>query len=109
MIVIVNRFLFQNKFLGMTLWPFIFLKQKELKQDLAFMNHERIHMRQQIELLIVPFFIWYGIEFLTRWIRHKNSYKAYQSISFEQEAYINQKDLEYLNTRPLWNFKKYVL
>jgi hypothetical protein len=70
-------------------------------------NHERIHLRQQLELLIVPFYIIYGLEFVFRLIAYKNWKEAYQNISFEREAYKNEKDLDYLKTRPLFGFMRY--
>ncbi len=72
------------------------------------MNHERIHLRQQIELLVVPFYVWYGLEFLLRLLQYRNRRKAYYNISFEREAYGNEKDLNYLKQRSFWNFLKYL-
>jgi len=71
-------------------------------------NHEKIHIRQQLELLVVPFFLWYGIEFLIRWLQHKNRFVAYRNISFEREAYANEKDLGYLKRRSFWKFYSYL-
>jgi hypothetical protein len=104
MFLIVNRFLIRKGFTGITLWPFIVLKRKELKQDEVLINHEKIHLRQQIELLILPFFIWYGIEFFIRLIQYRNRREAYLNISFEREAYANEKDLNYLKKRSFWKF-----
>jgi hypothetical protein len=70
-------------------------------------NHEGIHLRQQLELLIVPFYIIYGLEFVFRLIAYKNWKEAYQNISFEREAYKNEKDLDFLKTRPLFGFMRY--
>jgi hypothetical protein len=108
MIVLVNRFILRKRFLGITLWPFIILKDKKLKGDIIFMNHERIHFQQQVELLVLPFFIWYGVEFLFRWLQYKNRHKAYRNISFEREAYGNEKDLNYLKKRSFWKFVRFV-
>ena len=72
------------------------------------MNHERIHLKQQLELLILPFFIWYGLEFLVRLLQYKNRREAYLNISFEREAYHNEFNLEYLKKRPFWCFLKYL-
>ena len=108
MIVLVNRFLLRNKFSGITLWPFIILKRGELKEDLIVMNHERIHLRQQAELLVVFFYLWYGFEFIFRFVQYKNRFKAYRNISFEREAYRNEKDLQYLNRRPVWRFVNFI-
>jgi len=108
MFLIVNRFLIRKGFTGITLWPFIILKRKELKEDQVLLNHEKIHLRQQIELLIIPFFIWYVLEYVVRLIQYKNRREAYLNISFEREAYANEKDLDYLKKRPFWKFLKYV-
>jgi hypothetical protein len=99
MILIVSKYLLRKGFRGITFWPFIVLREKHLKKDLVFLNHERIHYRQQLELLVIPFYVWYGIEFLVRWAQYKNRHTAYRNISFEREAYANEKDLNYLKSR----------
>lgn len=104
MILLENRFLLRKKFTGKTLWPFIILRNKELKQNKVFINHERIHIRQQQELLALPFYVWYVLEYMIRLIQYKNRRQAYINISFEREAYANEKDLEYLNQRSFWGF-----
>lgn len=62
-------------------------------------NHEEIHSIQQKEMLVLPFFIWYGIEFLFRLIQYRNWNEAYMNLSFEREAYSNQYDIAYLSKR----------
>ena len=104
MIVLVNSLLLRKGFNGITLWPFILVRSKGLKEDPVFINHEKIHLRQQLELLIVFFYIWYGLEFLVRLLQYKNRYQAYRNISFEREAYKNDKDFNYLKTRRFWGF-----
>jgi len=68
-------------------------------------NHESIHAAQQKELLYVPFFIWYGIEWLMLWFKYHDWTTAYYHIRFEQEAYRHQNDLNYLQTRKKYKFK----
>jgi hypothetical protein len=103
-IVLAHRFFFRKGFLAIALWPFIFIKHKHLKEDAVFINHERIHLRQQIELLVVFFYVWYVLEFFFRWLQYKHRYKAYRNISFEREAYANEANLQYLENRSLWCF-----
>jgi hypothetical protein len=55
-------------------------------------------------MLIVPFYLWYGIEWL---IRGANN-NAYRNISFEQEAYDNGDNLLYLKKRKLFYWVKYL-
>lgn len=107
MIVIVNRFLLREGFNGITLWPFIILRSNSLKNDPILLNHERIHLRQQLELLIVFFYVWYAVEFLLKWYKYGNRLIAYKNISFEREAYTNEANLSYLKNRGLWRFWKY--
>ncbi|WP_445453993.1 hypothetical protein [Flavobacterium sp. 25HG05S-40] len=108
MFVIVSRFLIPKGFRGITLFPFIIVSERDLKRNAVMIHHEKIHIRQQVELLIVPFFVWYGIEFLVRWIQFKDRKSAYWNISFEREAYANEKDLHYLQQRSFWKFLKYL-
>jgi hypothetical protein len=108
MFVLVNPFLLRKNFLGIALWPFIILKKQELKLDRIFINHERIHLRQQIEMLVMPFYVWYIIEYVIRLIQYRDRREAYRNISFEREAYRNEKDLDYLKKRPFWKFITYI-
>ncbi len=108
MFVVVLSWLFAKNFRGLAIYPFIFLRDKQLKENLKIINHEKIHLRQQLELLWIFFFLWYGIEFLIRWIQFKNPNAAYLNISFEKEAYANEIDLEYLKKRKLWSFIHYL-
>lgn len=93
---------------GITLYPFIFLKKQCQKKDAVLMNHERIHLKQQIELLVVFFYLWYVIEFVVRLIIYNNWNNAYRNISFEQEAYSNESNLRYIKKRPRWAFLNYI-
>ena len=106
--IVVSKYIVPNGYNGLTIYPFVFLKQKNLKIDKILINHERIHLRQQIELLILPFFIWYILEFLILLVKYKSWKDAYLNISFEKEAYVNEKDLKYLDSRPFWNFLKFL-
>ena len=108
MIPIVFKYLTPKGFRGLTFYPFVFMVNKEDKFNEVFINHEKIHIRQQLELLIVPFFVWYGLEYLFRLVQYKDRKKAYYNISFEREAYANEKDLNYLKKRSFWRFLSYL-
>jgi hypothetical protein len=88
----------------MAMFPFLFLKNKNLVHDKIFINHERIHFRQQLEMLIIPFYIIYLTEYISNYILYKNHVDAYMNICFEREAFTNQQNLDYLKTRKIWNF-----
>jgi hypothetical protein len=108
MILIVFKYFTPKGFRGLTFFPFVFLTNREDKLNAVFVNHEKIHIRQQLELLVLPFYVWYGLEFLFRWIQTGDKNKAYHNISFEREAYANEKDLGYLKSRSFWRFWSYV-
>ncbi|MDI9257512.1 hypothetical protein [Flavobacterium sedimenticola] len=107
MIVVVFKYLVPKGYRGLTIFPLVILKARNSKADAILLQHERIHLRQQLELLVLPFFIWYAIEFLLRWMVLRNRHQAYREISFEREAYANEKDLHYLQQRSIWNFLNY--
>ena len=106
--ILISKYLVPKGYVGITIFPFVFLKHRCLKTDINLVNHEKIHLRQQLELLIIVFYLWYCIEFLIRLLVYGNWKKAYKNISFEREAYANEKDLNYLKLRPLWNFIKFI-
>ena len=108
MLLIVNKYLIPKGYRGMTLFPFVFLSSRHTADFSVLVNHERIHLRQQLELLVLPFFVWYGIDYLVKLIRYRDKSKAYRSIVFEREAYENEKDLDYLKSRSFWNFVKFL-
>jgi len=108
MILIVFKYLTPKGFRGLTFFPFVFLTNKDDKLNAVFVNHEKIHIRQQIEFLILPFYIWYLLEYLFRLVQYQDKKKAYFNISFEREAYRNEKDLGYLKSRSFWKFLKYL-
>lgn len=92
----------------MALFPFILLREKKFADDKLIMNHERIHHRQEVELLILPFYILYVTNYLLNRFRYSNHHDAYMNIIFEREAYDNENDLKYLNNRKIFSFLKYL-
>lgn len=90
----------------MALFPFILVRQPN--PGLTLLNHERIHLRQQAELGVLPFYLWYIIEYAIRWFQYRHRYTAYRNISFEREAFAHDQDLAYLNSRRFWAFWRFV-
>jgi hypothetical protein len=97
---------------GITLFPYIILRERYLNgikyytdKNLTIINHESIHIEQQKELLIIGFYLWYVIEWIIRLFMKGN---AYQNISFERDAYLNQDNSEYLSERKKYSFLKYL-
>ena len=108
MIIVCQNLLKNTKINGITLFPFIFLKKPQDKNNKILINHEKIHLRQQVELLVIFFYLWYVIEYYYWYFRLKDSFLAYKYISFEREAYAMEDDLNYLETRKIWSFWKYL-
>ncbi|MDX1471390.1 MAG: hypothetical protein R3213_07820 [Flavobacteriaceae bacterium] len=106
--IFVFKYFIPKGYTAMSIFPFIILKRKNLKVDRILINHERIHLRQQLEMLIIPFYIWYFIEFLTKFFKYCAFREAYYNLSFEKEAYKNDGNLEYLKTRKAWSFLEYL-
>jgi len=84
----------------MCIWPFLLVRHDiDLVTSRTLLNHERIHARQQQEMLWIFFFIGYILEYLVRLSLYLDHRKAYRSISFEREAFEYEDDPEYLIRR----------
>ncbi|MCU7614984.1 hypothetical protein N0B16_11100 [Chryseobacterium sp. GMJ5] len=108
MIIVCQKLLKNTKINGITLYPFIFIKNPEDKRNRVLINHEKIHLKQQLELLVIFFYLAYVAEYYYHFFRLKNAEKAYRSISFEKEAYAMEHDLDYIKKRKPWAFWKYL-
>lgn len=96
--IVHNRWIPFKGFLAINLFGVIFVRRGASLNKVE-LNHERIHTRQQLELLLLPFFVWYLAEWLFWLAVYRNGMKAYHAISFEREAYRNMHDLHYLEHR----------
>ncbi len=98
--VIRNRIIpFGRRYGAINLFGTLFVKP-DMSITPELLNHERIHTSQMKELLYIPFYLAYMIEWICRLIFNKfNPYNSYMAISFEKEAYIHSHDLDYLSHR----------
>lgn len=104
--IIYNRILpFGKRYYAINLFGVLFAKGR---CDAVTINHEKIHTAQMKELLYIPFYIFYVIEWMIKIFIYRSSYKAYLNISFEREAYTNERNLNYLSNRPRFAFMKYL-
>ena len=118
--VVYNDLIPFQGYKALTFIPFIFARKKFKPLDDVTLNHESIHLSQQFEVLIVAialvlmlvfsldlswwwmlttlivYYGWYGIEYVIRLFIYGNHKEAYRNISFEQEAYMFEKDFNYL-------------
>lgn len=99
----INRYIPFPGFRAINLFGVLFVRG-DAKIDEVTLNHESIHTEQWKELWYIWFLLWYVIE----WIVRLPKGNAYRNISFEREAYDNEKNLEYLKTRKQFAFIKYL-
>ncbi len=92
----------------MAVWPFIVSRISKEELGGEIIRHEKIHFRQQLEMFLIPFFIWYTFEYFYLLSKKRDKQKAYLSISFEMEAYQNEEDPNYLKRRKLFSWIKYL-
>ncbi|RFZ82738.1 hypothetical protein DYU05_11230 [Mucilaginibacter terrenus] len=93
---------------GMALFPFILVYNKAALEDKVLINHERIHLQQQLELLVLPFYALYLLNYLYNYIRFRNHHKAYMAISFEREAYHHEREMGYLVNRRWYTWLRFL-
>ena len=110
--VFYSKFLPPKGFSAINIFGFIIIRAEyrdsldkhPLTKD-RLINHERIHTRQMQEMLFIFFYLWYGVEWLIRWIGCGFQSKvAYKNISFEREAYQNENNMDYLKNRRLFSW-----
>ena len=103
----ITRFLGRIVSLGdnamaITFWPFIIIRP-DLKTNPVLdelIRHETIHIRQQLELLLIGSWILYGFEyFYALYIKKLDKRQAYYYTALEQEAHRNAMNPNYLNER----------
>jgi len=92
---------------AVTLWPLLFIHY-DVKFTLTDERHEEIHGRQQLECLIVLFYLLYGLFYLIGLVCYRSHKMAYRNIPFESEAYMNERKPTYLEKRRLFAWVKYI-
>lgn len=129
MIIIKNKLIPFGRYDCINLFGILFTKVDMNKIDI---NHEAIHNEQMIDcvtigiiivamlklifgisglwVLLSPitFYILYGLEYICIRLFHKKQNDAYHDVSFEEEAYNNQEDLDYTKYREMFTWIKYI-
>jgi hypothetical protein len=75
---------------AMAVYPFIFVQSADVSDEQVVVNHELIHHRQQLELLILPFYMLYAGQYLSGLLRYRDHDRAYRNIILEREAYAEE-------------------
>lgn len=120
--VIRNKYIPLAGYKTVNLFGVLFMRPNAKLSDTD-LNHEEIHSVQVKELLYLPFYLLYGLEWFIRLItytvrfvgrkirakkRKMNTRLAYKKISFEKEAYTNEDNLGYLEDRKRFAWIKYL-
>jgi len=108
--------------MAITLAPFgIYIKEKyfewgsdEYKEQnhpayqvwIELINHESTHWKQQLEMLIIFFYLWYFMEWIIKFLTPPMG--AYKDLSFEREANDHETDSNYNKIRKLYSWWKYM-
>lgn len=104
--IIYNNVIPFKGFKAINLFSVVFAR-KDVPMCKYNINHELIHTAQMKELYYIPFYILYLTEWVYRLFKTKFNFKqAYKEISFEKEAYNNERNFKYLNKRTpfaMWN------
>ena len=67
-------------------------------------NHETIHYQQYLDLFFVGFIILYLWDWFVGLVIHRDGRVAYYSIRAEQEAYMNDHNMDYLSERKRYSW-----
>lgn len=104
--IIHNKFIPFGKYSTINLFGVLLTKEKQL--DKITINHESIHTAQMKEMGYIFFYIWYIIEYICIRLFHKKQTNAYHDVSFEEEAYYYEYNLNYLNERKHYSWFKFI-
>lgn len=110
-----SDFLVPSGYYAITLFGYL-VRRKKYKDSLISSKtwiHENIHHRQSIDFGLgfagyFIFYLLYGLEWLLKLPFFVAGYRIYRSLSFEQEAYKNESNKEYLEQRKRFAWVKYI-
>ena len=103
--IIYNNFIPFNGYKAITIFNLIFVRNGHKLTNID-INHECIHIEQIKDCFYIFYYPLYVFEFLFNLLK-MNPHDAYKNISFEKEAYENEKNLDYLIIRKKYSWIKY--
>ena len=104
--IIFNKWFPFGRYTTLNFFGILFTKSDYVSPRVI--NHESIHTEQMKETLWIGFYLWYGIEYLLIRLFHRKQNCAYHDVSFEEEAYNNDLNRDYLFTRKRYSWIKYI-
>lgn len=107
--IIYNKLIPFKGYIAMNLFGIFFVREEyKGRINERVLNHESIHTEQMKELLYLPFYILYILEWLLKLFVYISPSKAYRNISFEREAYKFERDFDYIKNRKRFSWLKYI-
>lgn len=130
--IVYNNLIPFKGYVATTIWPLILARKSSKPLKDVEENHEKIHLRQQLEVMIASaliiaaltlIFKWswwcmlislgvyyagYGIDYAIRYVAYGSPHEAYRNIATEQEAYLYEQDMTYLKHRKPFAWVKYI-
>ena len=102
--IIRNKYIPFQGFKAINLFGILFVRGNARINERT-IRHEAIHTAQMKEMLYIFFYLWYVVEWIIRLFMKGN---AYRNISFEREAYSNEDDVIYLESRKRFAWIEYL-
>jgi len=94
--------------MAITIYPFLIVRP-DTRNNKDLLRHETIHIRQQIELLIIGAWLLYIVEYCwAKFFKKLDARQAYYFTALEQEAHRNDRDENYLKKRKPYAVLKYI-
>ena len=101
------RLIFTKDVIATCLAPWgIYFRDEETMENIYILRHEKIHWKQQCEMIIIFWYLWYFLEWLIKYLTPPVG--AYEDISMEREANAFMYDPTYLITRKHYAWFKYI-
>lgn len=101
--IIYNNIIPFPGFKAINLFGILFARKGEIIGEETIL-HESIHTAQMKEMLYLGFYLWYIIEWIIKLFIYGGN--SYRNISFEREAYNNEDNPKYLETRKHYSWLK---
>lgn len=110
--IIYNKWIPFKGYLAINLFGVLFVRgtKEDSGDDITaeVINHESIHTAQMKEMGYIFFYLWYFLEYLCIRLFHKKQGDAYADVSFEEEAYNNEQNPDYLKQRKHYAWLKFI-
>lgn len=96
-----------NYYTGLSFFIFIWISRLD-NDEVKLYRHEKIHFWQQVEMLFIFHWLFYGVFYLLGRAKGHCHYIAYRYNPFELEAFSNEAQVDYLEKRKPFAWISYI-